>query len=149
MEKPHLLPPPQQLIVTEWNSHEVKEALEKSRAALLNNLTSISTSQHHADFDDLLNKLVYQEMRAPLLNHISSSPSQHHAPVDCDVLIMELVNVENLFLVNTTPTQNEDVRTIYYSSYGCMRLVWEWGRRDMMFDFTDPATTHGHPHGCR
>ena len=49
------LPPPHQLIQTVWETEEVREALEKSRAALLNLCsTSTSTSNQH---EDLLMKL--------------------------------------------------------------------------------------------
>ena len=111
MEKPHLLPPPHQYNYTTLNSEEIREALEKSREALLN-LTSSSTSQQ-----------------------------QHHAAADSDdVLIKKLFllnNVENLFLVDTTPEENDNYRSIQYLSYGPREEhgAWEWGSRDMMFDF--------------
>ena len=113
-KKPHLLPPPHDLILTKWKSEEIIEALEKSRAALLN-LCSTSTSQHHAaaDSDDLLIKLFP-------------------------------VNVENLFLVDTTPEENGNEREIIYLSHGPdeEHRGWEWGSRDMMLDMSRAATTN-------
>ena len=98
MEKPH------QLIGTTWKSAEVRGALEKSRAALLNNLSSISTVSHN--------------------------------------LLINLANVENLFLVDTTELQKEKLFYICYRSYGepVKSRAWEWGSRDMMFDFRDGTT---------
>ena len=114
-KKPHLLPPPHQLIYTKWESDEIREALQNSRAALLNLCsTSTSTSQHHAaaDSDDLRIK------RFP-------------------------VNVENLFLVDTTPFKNGNEREISYWSYGPDEedRAWKWGSRDLMFDFREAAAT--------
>ena len=44
MEEEQHLPRPHKRIFTRWESHEIREALEKSRADVLNNLTSTSTS---------------------------------------------------------------------------------------------------------
>ena len=43
-EEEEHLPPPNKLIYTTWKYDEIREAVEKSRAALLDNLSSISTS---------------------------------------------------------------------------------------------------------
>ena len=82
---------PYKVITTTWEPDEIREACEKSRAALRN------------------------------LSH--------------DLLI-NLANVENLFLVTTY----EDDVNIFYVSYGVKHRAWEWGSRDMMFDFRDGTT---------
>ena len=95
------LPSPHRVIETEWTNDEIQEALKKSRAALLNNLSSISTS-----------------------------------PYD---LFLNLPNLENLFLVDTTEFQVD--RNMYYVLYGRERGGWEWGSRDIMLDFRHDVTS--------
>ena len=53
------LAPPQQFTLTSWESYEVIEALQKSRAALFNNLNSTSTNVN--EDQDLLMKLANVE----------------------------------------------------------------------------------------
>ena len=80
------------------------------------------------EFDEVIEAL--EKSRATLHKNLSStSTSPHH-------LLLNLPNLENLFLVDTTKLQED--RKIYYVSYGRdeeERGGWEWGSRDMMLDF--------------
>ena len=79
---------------------------------------------------DKIRDAVEKSRAAALFNlrsSISTSTSTH------DVDLINLPNVENLFLVDTTDFDQEE-RWLIQTSFG-EDEKWEWGSRDMMFDF--------------
>ena len=73
-----------------------------------------------------------KKSREALLNLSSISTSPHD-------LLINLPNLENLFLVDTTEFQVD--RNMYYVLYGRERGGWEWGSRDIMLDFRHDVTS--------
>ena len=120
-----LLPQPHRLIITEWESDDIRQACEKSREALLHSLNPLSSSSITS----------------------SSEPTHHHHHELYHDLLFKLCSAEmrKLFLIDTSNMwRNEGKKRIRYVSYGHDDHKVEgrdWGSRDMMLDLGDDATS--------